>query len=309
MELLRPPRLRRGDTIAVVTPSAPIRLSPSPDPPAEFERGIGVLRELGFEVVVAEHALGDGAYEAASPQQRADDINAMFGNRQVRAIVASHGGYNANALLPLLDWEAIRADPKILLGFSDVSTLLLAIHARTGLVTFHGNTVIWNLGLELTDYERGELLDRLVEGKIGTVNQYSEWRTVRNGPAVEGPLLGEALTLRRLLGTQWLPDVEGAVLFMETWGPMGGIDQTLHQLRQAGIFDACAGVLVGYTPPNDDGLRIEDLLVRVTADLDFPILQTDDFGHGCPNTVLPVGVRARLDPGSRRLELLEPAVT
>src|SRR5512147_3000749 len=119
--MLLPPRLRPGNTIGIITPSAPISSSPSPDPRRELERGMQFLRDLGFETVLAEHALKEDGYSAGTAQERAADINAMFADPNVHAILSSHGGSTANSCLPYLDWNVIRENPKILMGFSDLT--------------------------------------------------------------------------------------------------------------------------------------------------------------------------------------------
>ncbi len=306
---LIPPRLKIGDTIGVVTPSAQIDDAPSAEPRQELERGLAYLKALGFQVVLGEHALKEGKLGAGSPQERAGDINAMFADPQIQAIISTHGGVFANACLPYLDYDLMRRHPKILLGFSDICTLHLAIYARAGLVTFHGNMVMFYFGMEPQPYDRQEFLDRLVHGRIGPVSQHTPWRTVRGQGTVEGRLLGgNDWVMQWLLGTPYWPDFTGAILFIEVPGFDPEIFYNrLHQFKQAGLFDQVVGVLVGYAREKD-GYSAEGLIRDVTAGADLPIVKTDDFGHHCPNTVLPVGSRARLDADAAVLELLEPCV-
>lgn len=306
---LIPPRLKLGDTIGVVTPSAQIEDSPSDNPRQELENGLNYLKELGFKVALGQHALKEGTLGAGSPQERADDLNAMFAEPRIRAIISTHGGVVANSCLPYLDYDLIKLDPKILMGFSDINTLHLAIYAQTGLVTFHGNMVMYYFGMEPQEYDRREFLDRLVHGRIGPVSKHGEWRTVRGSGAVEGRLLGgNDWVMQWLLGTPYWPDFSGAILFLEVPGFVPDIlFNRLHQFRQAGLFEQVNGILVGYAREKD-GFRAEDIVVEVTSGYDLPIVKTDDFGHNCPNTVLPVGSLARLDTDSATLELLEPCV-
>lgn len=311
---LLPPRLTEGDRIGVVTPSWPITLSPSPDPMGELERGMQALRELGFQPVLGRHALESTGYTAGSSQDRASDINEMFADPSTRAIIASHGGQVANGVLRHLDWELIRSTPKIFMGFSNITTLNLAIHARTGLVTFHGNMVIWHLGMDPSDYDLTELVAVLAEGRTGLVPKNSEWRTVRHGEVGEGRLIGEAMGLRGLAGTPYaIPLDEDLILFFEGMADPPGVTQTfLHHLDYMGVFERTRGVLVGYDGTAFEGEPPEvpfvDILLEVTERHSFPVVRCDDFGHGCPNTVLPVGVRVRLEPTTATLEMLEPAV-
>ena len=304
-----PFRLKPGDTIGVVTPSAPISMSPSPDPYKELEQGTALLREMGFDIKFGKHALKEGEYVAGSARERAEDINRMFADPIIRAIIPFHGGYNYNACLPYLDWDIIRDNPKILMGFSGCTIFLLAMYARVGLVTFHGNLIIWHFGLNPTAYDQDEFLARLVEGRIGLVNKNSVWRTIRDGGAVEGRLIGGHLDqLTRLAGTPYLPDFSDALLFLEQWGEEPAVtEMLLIQLQQMGLFQQIKGIIVGHIA-GDDEYRLEEMLAEITTDFGFPILKCDDFGHQCPNTVLPVGVLAKLDPDQASLEILEPCV-
>lgn len=302
-------RLRLGDTIGVFTPSGEIDDSPSESPYEELEKGTRFLEKLGFKVVLGENALKRGYFGAGTPQERADDINQMFANPDIHALISSHGGIHANSILPYLDYDLIRRNPKILMGFSDVSTLHLGIYSKTGLVTFHGNMVIWYFGMEPQEYDRQEFLDRLVTGKIGPVNKHSEWRTVRGEKSAEGKLLGgNDWVMSWLLGTPYFPDMSDSILFIEIPGfAPGSFYNRLTQFKQAGIFEKVKGVLIGFANEKD-GYKAEDIFLEVTAEYDFPIVKTDDFGHNCPNTTLPVGVQCRLDPASARLEILEACV-
>ncbi len=273
-----------------------------------------VLRDLGYRPFLAEHALAETGYTAGTAGQRASDINGMFADPTVRAIFASHGGRSSQAVLDHLDWTVIAAAPTIFVGFSNITTLNLALHARTGLVTFNGNMVIWHLGMDPSPYDLEELQAVLGEGRTGPVRKNSEWQTVRGGKPGTGRLVGDALGLRGLAGTPyaWEPD-EDLILFFEGMAdPPDLTESLLHHLRQMGLFERTRGVLVG-----DDGAAFSgsppevpftELLLRVAGDYDFPIVECGDFGHGCPNTVLPIGVEARLDPEPATLELLEAPV-
>jgi len=307
-----PPRLRPGNTIGIITPSAPISSSPSPEPRQELERGMKFLQDLGFKVVLAEHALKEDGYSAGTAQERAADINAMFADQNVRAILSSHGGTTVNSCLPFLDWKAIRENPKVLMGFSDLTVLLLAVHTMTGLVTFHGNMVMWHFGMNPTDYDREEFLDRMVQAKIGVIQKNSEWKTIRGTGRVEGRLFGGHIgQLSLLFGTPYWPDFEESILFLEfTEYEPAALDARFQQLKQMGVFEKVRGAIIGHIQvgPQEKAYQAENILNKVTENFDFPILKTDDFGHLCPNTVLPVGVRARLDADSAELAILEPCV-
>ena len=304
-----PPRLVKGDVIGIVAPSNPV--TPALD--SQFAAGVRFLEDLGFTVVVGQHVHSTTWGYAAAPSEKAADLHRMFADPAINAIICAQGGATGNTLLPYLDWDLIRSHPKIVLGISDITVLLNAITRRTGLITFHGNDVLWGFGRTPTPYDRDEFVARLVEGQIGPVNRHGTRKTVRGGTA-EGRLLGGNLPcLLKLAGTPYWPDFSGAIWMVEAIDiPPEHADQQFHQLQQIGVFDQIAGAVVGFI----DGLQnnpaatqqMEDVLLRITAEYDFPILKVDEFGHNCPNTTLPVGGRVRLDADAQEIVILEPCV-
>jgi muramoyltetrapeptide carboxypeptidase len=306
---LIPMRLKAGDAIGIVSPSTPV----TDELDEQFRRGVEFLESLGFRPVIGEHVRSSTLGYAASPQEKAEDINRMFADTSIKAIICSQGGATANACLPYLNWDAIRDNPKIFLGISDITVLLNAIHHKTGLVTFHGDDAMWGFGRHPADYDRQEFIARLMDARIGEIAPNRERRTVRGGIA-EGKLLGgNLLCLLKLSGTPYWPDFTGAIFFVEALNiTPEGCDYQFRQLEQMGVFDAIRGVIVGYIDGLQKGdgalLQMEDVLLRVTADYDFPILKVNDFGHNCPNTVLPVGGQVKVDADHQTVEILTSCV-
>jgi muramoyltetrapeptide carboxypeptidase len=302
-------RLKKGDTIGVVAPSTRVK-----EGDEKFTNGICFLESLGFKVALGKHLFSNTLGYAASPLEKAEDINRMFGDPSIKAILCAQGGYTANACLPDLDWQLIRENPKIFGGISDITVLLNAIYTHTGLVTFHSNDVMWGFGRKPTPYDSQEFLDRLVEGRTGKIPANRPRQTIRRGIA-EGRLLGGNLRcLLKLAGTHHLPDFTGSVLFLEKLGfEADECDCMLRQLKQMGIFDQVQGVLLGFIDGVDDdpkaSIFMQDVLLNVTGEYNFPVLKVNDFGHNCPNTVLPVGVRVRITANdSQEIEILEKCV-
>jgi muramoyltetrapeptide carboxypeptidase len=299
-----PKRLPKIGTIGVVSPSAPVL----PNQRKQFRAGVRFFEERGLRVIVGRNALKKDGYSAGTPEQRAADINAMFRDKRVDAIVCSQGGDTANGVLPLLDYRMIARNPKIFMGISDITVLLNALWKKAGLVTFHGNDIMWGFGRHPTKYDVHEAEARLVRGETGLVNKNSKWRVVRNGTA-EGTLVGGNLDcLLKLAGTEYFPETKNATLFLEDYNPRPkAVDHRLCQLKQMGVFDEIEGVLVGFIYGLEGKKsNMHDVLLRVTKGYDFPIVKCGDFGHNCPNTTLPIGTKARLS--ARGLELLEPCV-
>ena len=303
-----PMKLDREDKIGVVSPSTPVVPGD-----LKFDRGVRFLKDMGFQLVLGKHVFSNTLGYSASPQEKAQDVNDMFADGAIRAIMCSQGGDTANGCLPYLDWDTIKHNPKILTGISDITVLLNAVYAKTGLVTFHGNDVMWGFGRNPAPYDVEEFVGRLVEARVGEVNANGERETVRGGIA-EGTLLGGNLgCLLKLAGTPYFPDFAASVLFVESLNATPATcDFMFNQLKQIGVFDQVQGMVIGYI----DGLQndpeasaqMQDVLLNVTAEYDFPILKINDFGHNCPNTVLPVGARVRIDADEQKVEILEACV-
>lgn len=299
-----PRRLKKNDIIGIVSPSTPL----TPDLEQRFNNGVAFLEGLGFQVIFGDHIRSATHGYCASPQEKAADINRMFADDTIHGIFCSQGGATANACLPHLDWELIRAHPKIFMGISDNTVLLNAIHHKTGLVTFHGNDVIWGFGRRPSDYDEQEFISCLVEGRTGLIPPHFERRKIRTG-AAEGKLLGGNLAcLMKLAGTPYFPDFSGAVLCLEACDiKPEACDHHFQQLKQMGVFDGIAGVIVGFVYSmqkiNPGQIQMEDVLLRVTQDYDFPILKSEDFGHNCSNTVLPIGSTVHIDADAGSIEI------
>jgi muramoyltetrapeptide carboxypeptidase len=301
-------KLKKGDKIGILSPSNPVSTEDE-----QFKKGVKFLREMGFDVLLGCNVFSNSLGYAASAQEKAEDINAMFADPSVKAIICSQGGYTANACLPYLDWQIIKANPKIFLGISDISVLLNAIYAQTGLVTFHGNDVMWGFGHVFAPYDEQEFVGRLLEAKIGPINANGERQTIRSGVA-EGILLGGNLNcLMKLAGTSYFPDFTDAVFFVEAMTILPEeCDFMFRQLQQMRVFDQVRGVIVGYIDSMQKDpeatIQMEDVLLTVTADNNFPILKVNDFGHCCPNTTMPVGGKVRMDADRQEIVILEACV-
>jgi muramoyltetrapeptide carboxypeptidase len=296
-------KLNKGDKIGLVSPSSP----PNRD---ALQQGISSLEALGFTVVSGKYVHSTTWGYGASLQEKAEDINAMFADTSIKAIMAAAGGYTGASCLPYLDWEVIAANPKIFVGMSDITPLLNVIYVKTGLVTFHGTDVhSWSS----ISYEEQEFISRLANGEVGPLRKNSTWETVRSGQA-DGRLLGGNLNcLLKLAGTPYWPDFSDSILILEVVDqPPQACDHLITQLKQIGVFERVKGIVVGYIAGlqdrEDAPIQMEDILLRLTPEYDFPILKINEFGHSCPNTVLPIGVKVSIDADQQEFEILEPCV-
>ena len=306
--MIAPSRLHKGDAIGVVSPSGPIPEEIRP----QLIKAVDFLKGMGFKVVLGENALNVDGYSAGTPKEKAEDINSMFDDKKIRAIFCSTGGATANSCIPLLDWKVIRRNPKIFIGMSDITVLLNAIYTETSIVTFHGNNVL-KYGVNPIQYDIQEFVQRLIDAKIGKINKNSERKTVRKGVA-EGRLMGGSLgCILKLAGTRNCPDFKDPILFVEAYEiTPQECDCAFNHLKQMEVFEKIEGAVVGHVhslQASEKKLKLmENILLKVTKEYDFPILKMNDFGHECPNTVLPIGVKARLDADNKELEILEKCV-
>ncbi|HYN97761.1 MAG TPA: S66 peptidase family protein [Pilimelia sp.] len=321
--LLRPRVLAPGDVVAV----AGLSNSLGEHDRAGLDRGVAVLAEMGFEVRVAP--LVDPRrrrwWAAGTPQEQADELNALLRDPQVRAIVPHTGGNSVFAYLDLIDFDAVVADPKIVLGYSDISLLLLALHARTGLVGLHGDGVTHGLGgdwfVRAVEGQRAQLTDLYTRvltraEPLGALPAARPWECWRPGQA-SGPLVGGLISrLQRIQATPYAlaPECfDGAILFWEDVGrPLHWVWNDLHALRLAGVLDRIAGMLVGVPHDlqavnGDSPPELREVVLDVLGDRRLPVLGQVEFGHAGPNLPLPLGVRAELDAEARTVALVEAA--
>jgi muramoyltetrapeptide carboxypeptidase len=336
--LLRPPPLRHGSRIAMFTPSFP---GPALFP-NRFARGVQAVRNLGFAVVIPDDATRVCGYTAGSARQRAEALMALFADPHVDAIVCTIGGFNSNALLPLLDYALIRNNPKIFAGYSDSTALLLGIFAHSGLITFHGPSILpeWGEFPAPFSYTTTSFLD-VTSAPAPYVyrhpelwtHEYLEWgtddelrpRTTQPGtgwrvplPGVtRGPLAGGNIeTINMLVGTPYLPNFAGCLLFLEATESeayLPRLERSLIHLETAGVFKQIRGLLFGRCPDSKPyGNRtLEGLLLEFGRKLSVPVVMDVDCGHTDPKMTLPIGIPAELiaEPRHSSLTLITPAVS
>jgi len=312
----RPRRLRRGDIVGLVEPA-----SLTPDA-FDLEVVQDSIRAMGLVPRPAANLLSRHGYLAGRDEERAAGVNAMFADREVRAIFAVRGGWGSARILPHLDWDMIRANPKLLVGFSDITALHLALAARTDCPTIHGPNAASSWGQLSWDSFRRLVFEAetptwsippATEDRLAQRN--GRVRTFRPGRA-SGPLLGGNLTvLTALVGTPFMPDFDGAILFIEDVDEAQyRIDRMLTQLRLAGILGRVAGVVFGQcsncvaSGPSLGGFTLSEVLAHHLAPLGVPAFQGALFGHVTDQFSLPVGIRAEIDATAGTIRMLEPVV-
>ena len=312
MTILKPPRLRRGDVIGLISPAS------TPLPPEKIEKGARYLEGLGYRVKLGQHVAAQHGYFAGTDKQRLADLNAMLNDPQVKAIFAIRGGYGSPRLLPFVDYRAARRQPKIIVGFSDVTALQLALFRRTGLVTFSGplpGVEFWRKPDPYTEEHFWRLLT--APRRIGPLpNPDSEPLRTRIHGCAEGRLLGGNLSLLvSNLGTRFSPDYRGSVLVLEdVQEDFHRVDRMFTQLRNAGILDQINGLVLGQftrCKPNDPTkphLNLAEIFDEVSSWVTAPTVEGFQYGHVPRKLTLTIGLRARLDASRGTLTVLESAL-
>lgn len=316
-KLVKPPRLREGDVLGLVAPARFVgdRFG--------LDSIMSTVRAMGLEPKAAPHVLEREGYLAGSDAARAGDLMAMFADPKVRGIMSVAGGWGCARLLPLLDFDRIAASPKLFTGFSDNTALHLAFAARTGVASIHGPNAAaswppaaWE-SFHALAFEGATPTWQVPQGAgANLAGRGKDLRTFHGGKA-RGRLLGGNLTvLSALVGTPYLPDFTGAVLFIEDTNESEyRIDRMLTQLSLAGMFDKVAGVVFGQCTgcQNPDGgysnFTIYEVLDRQFSGLRVPAFQGLQIGHIAAQVSVPVGLPVEIDADAGTMRLLEPAVT
>ena len=329
---IKPPKLVPQDTVGIVSPASAFFTINEP----AFQRGVAYLEKAGLHVQVAPHTLDQRQYLNPPAQRRAEDLNQMFADPKIKAIFCLSGGSGVNAVLPLLDWEQIERSPKVVMGYSAITALLIGLYAKVGLATFHGPMILngfseypqpfaytWQ-GIEQilfktepvgtlkppaqwTDAYTSEDQSRAMKTNPG-------WRWLREGKA-NGRLIGGNLSIMlTLVGTPYWAPLRGAILCLEEVnfgdGLLRKVDESLAQCQQIGLFDQIAGLVIGKVNELSEAEEklFESLIVEYTAGSQFPILTGVDFGHTAPQLTLPIGIQASLDSQQDRFSINEVAV-
>lgn len=314
--VVKPPRLRPGDVAGLVAPASAVFLE------SEIEIALEVTRALGLEPRLGAHLRDRHGYLAGRDEDRARDINELFADPEVKAVLAVQGGWGCARVLPHLDWGAIRAHPKVLAGYSDITALHCGVHARTGLVTFHAPTMLSSWPPFSVDHFRrvvfeGEaalMVNPPPERDESLVNRQTRTRVISPGRA-RGRLVGGNLTvLSALVGSPYVPSLDGAILFLEDiHEQIYRVDRMLTQLELASLLDRIRGFVFGTCRDCDPGegygsLTLEEVLDEHVRPHSVPAFQGAMIGHQARQFTVPVGVSAEVDADAGTLRMLEPAV-
>lgn len=316
---IHPKVLRRGDTVGLITPGTYVS---DPERLALIEP---TMKFFGLRAKMGKYAGKRMTAYRSSIDERLDDLHSMFRDKEVQAVVCIRGGYGASQLLDRIDYDLIRRNPKIFLGYSDITALHLAIHKQSKLVTFHGPMIV----SDFTDYTQKYFTKAIFETTpVGVVTNPGDQtslrpshplRTIRPGTA-SGPLVGGNLTLiATTLGTPYEIETRGRILFIEDVDEQPySLDRMLTQLRLAGKFDHVAGVIFGecsecgprdYKPSFVSPFSVGEVVDNILGELKVPVLSGLTIGHTEDQLTLPLGVMATLDATGGTLDITESGVS
>jgi muramoyltetrapeptide carboxypeptidase len=302
-ELIKPKRLKPGDTIGITAPAGIIF---NPD---DYGRMKMELESMGLNVVFGEYVKERYGYFSGTDQQRARDLNRFFENPDIDGIIAIRGGWGCARILPYLDFDMIARNPKVYCGFSDNTTLHMAFMSYCGFTSFHGP----NGASEWTDLTKESFKSVIMRGEKSEYISNSKVTTLFPGVA-EGNLMGGNLTiLTTSLGTDYQPDTTGSILFVEDIGePPYKIDRMLTHLKHAGMLDEIKGFIFGKctncVATGSNNFKLIEVLMQHLRPLNIPAMMGVDISHDPDNFTVPIGIKARMDAEKGTFKLLEKAV-
>lgn len=304
-----PSKLKKGDTIGVIAPSNYIEK----DDLEYINASIALMEASGFKVKFGKYVFEDTLGYGTSPEKRAADINWAFKDDEVKAIMCVKGGEDSNTTLDYIDYEMINKHPKIICGFSDNTSILNAIHEKTGLVTYHGPTF-----KSLTSWETGYAYKQFIKTFVENTESLimgepeDEYTTIQVGQAT-GELVGGNLSLfTKLVCGKYAVNVQDKILFLEELGFEAApemVNSNIYYLKQNGVFDRIAGLWIGnYEHPSK--VSIEKIIKNAIGDeYKFPIIKSDNFGHIDKKIIIPIGTKAEINTNEKiKIKLVEKCV-
>ena len=307
--MIIPERIKKGDCIGIIAPSAPV----IGDKVEEIKKAKEIIESYGFKVKFSKNLFSNTHGYSATAKEKAEDINDMFLDKEVKMIWCATGGSNSNSTFEYINFELIKQNPKIICGYSDITSLINVIHEEAGLVTFSG----MNFKSVLKDEDKfsyNEVIKRLSEGSldIGCPNGENEYKTIKEGIA-EGELVGGNLFLTRgMTEGKYKINFKDKILFIEELGfetQPDLIHNMLYYMKQNGVFEQIKGLWLGNYE-NEMGYTLEQIVVDVLGnEYNFPIIKSNNFGHINKQTVIPIGTKARINTNNiNKIELIEECV-
>lgn len=313
IQLVRPPRLKAKEIIGLISPAS------APSSAEKVEKAVSYLERCGYRVRLGKHVLDQRGYLAGSDEDRAGDLNEMLRDRSVRAIIALRGGYGTPRILDRVDYRALRNDPKIIVGYSDLTALQLAVLRHSSLVTFSGPMAaveMWNGMDPFTEEHFWKMITEPTSPGL-LLNPADDPVRMSGTGTVRGRLMGGNLSLVvSLLGTRFCPRFDGSILVVEDVDEAPHrVDRMFVQLKYAGVLDSIRALVLGRftecvpSDPSKPHLTIDQVLSDVVGSVDVPVLANLQYGHIPKKLTLPLGTTAVLNASEGTLEIVEAAVS
>lgn len=300
--MIVPDKLKKGDIIGVVAPSNPI----VGDNIEEIKKAKEIIEADGFRVKFSENLFSNTNIYSGTAKEKAEDINNMFADKDVKMIWCAKGGNNSNSTFEYLDFDIIKNNPKIICGYSDITSITNIITEKTGLVTF-SSTNFKTIATDETDYSYKQALNRFVQGSLEFGQ--NDFKIIKNGEA-EGKLIGGNLSLiRGLVCGKYKVDFTDKILFIEELGyetDPAMVSNNLYYMKQNGVFDKIKGLWIGNYE-HESGIALEKIVLDcIEEKYNFPIIKSNNFGHIEKKEVIPIGTKAKIKNG--KIELIEKCV-
>jgi muramoyltetrapeptide carboxypeptidase len=324
-------KLKSGDSIGIFSPSSPITYFC----PNRFDRAKKYLQSKGFKIVEGNLTGKYDFYRSGSIKERVEELNCLIRNPKIKCIMSTIGGMNSNSILPYIDYEALKRNPKIIIGYSDVTAILLAIYAQTGITTYYGPALVASFG-ELSpfvdrtyQYFKELLIDEIQFPHILSspsfwTEESIDWETQDRakeqkenqlitvyGGIVRGRLIGGNLdTIQGVWGSKYMPIIkDGDILFIEdAIKDAGTIERSFSLLKLNGVFDKISGIILGKHQLFDDlrtGRKPYEILLEVLGDKKLPFIADFDCCHTHPMMTLPIGCEIELDATNKKVTIIE----
>lgn len=302
-----PSKLNIGDTIGVVAPSNPI----IGDNIEELNRAKEIVEKSGFKVKYSKNLFSNTNGYCSTAKEKAEDINEMFADKNVKMIWCAKGGNNSNSTFEYLDYELIRQNPKIICGYSDITSLTNIITEKTGLVTFSG-TNFKTIATDETDFSYKQALNRFLNRSLEFEPENEKYITIQEGK-VKGELIGGNLSLtKELVCGKYSIDFTDKILFLEELGYESDpavVSNSLYYMKQNGVFDKIKGLWIGNYE-HQSGITLEKIILDVLENkYKFPIIKSNNFGHIENKTVIPIGTNAEINTNENiKIKLIEKCI-
>lgn len=312
MRIVKPKRLKKGDLIGIISPSS------SPDDLLRIDKGVSYLESLGYNVKVGKNVGHYNGYLAGTDEERVKDLHGMFADKNVKAIICVRGGYGSPRLLDKIDFKLITNNPKIFVGYSDITALQMAFLAKTGLLTFAGPMLAVDFYNSVSPYTE-EMFWALVTSnkKYGRIKlpEHEKTFTIVKGSAKGRIAGGNLATLVSLIGTKYFPDMKNKLLVLEEVNEAPyRIDRMLNQLRLTGVFKMISGLILGAftdcheADPEKKTLSLGEVVSDYVDDLKIPVIYNFTHGHLRDNVTVPIGANFKLNASRSIIEINESVV-